>query len=298
MQTQQLQMLIAIAEEGSLRAAARRLGKSQPALTKSLRLLEAEVGTAIFERTARGVLLTPMGARIHRRAVSIAHEVQRLHDDVHQSTGAESGMVSLCVSPVMAHTVIPRAVAAFRQAWPNVRLRLVDGIAPEALVLLREGSIDLLAGPVPLGNLRRGFRIDPLFETRLIIATRATNPLAGARSIGELLHGHWLIIGADKGPGRIFESAFRALGLAPPPARTSSDSLAATLGMLEAMDCYCVMPARLFDLLDRRLALVAVPIVEPLPDVSLGIVTRADAALTPAAADLLQHLRNAAGRTG
>ena len=76
MKLNQLRDLVAIAERGSLRAAARHLQLAQPALTRSIRELEREIGTPLFERRAHGMLLTPMGEALVRR-LSNAFEERR-----------------------------------------------------------------------------------------------------------------------------------------------------------------------------------------------------------------------------
>ena len=74
MKLDQLQHLVAIVEHGSLRAASRRLAVPQPALTRSIRALERELGASLFLRETTGMVLTPIGQRFHARASAIVHE--------------------------------------------------------------------------------------------------------------------------------------------------------------------------------------------------------------------------------
>ena len=69
-----LRDVVAVAERGSLRAAARHLGIAQPAITRSIREIERELGVVLFERRARGVVLTPMGEVFMRRALVMQNE--------------------------------------------------------------------------------------------------------------------------------------------------------------------------------------------------------------------------------
>jgi DNA-binding transcriptional LysR family regulator len=87
MKLHHLRDIVAIAERGSLRAAARHLSVAQPALTRSVRELERELGVALFERRTRGMILTPMGNAFMRRARSILGEMRRARDEVEQLHG-------------------------------------------------------------------------------------------------------------------------------------------------------------------------------------------------------------------
>ncbi|HBT32044.1 MAG TPA: LysR family transcriptional regulator, partial [Pusillimonas sp.] len=82
MRLQQLELLVTLAEQGSLRAAAEVLNITQPALSKSLRRLEEEFGTALVQRSAKGVRLTQVGELLAARAVTVIREVARAHEDI------------------------------------------------------------------------------------------------------------------------------------------------------------------------------------------------------------------------
>ena len=72
---------VAIAEHGSLRAAARHLGIAQPTLTRGLSELERELGAPLFERRSKGMLATPLGEAFVRRATAILNDVRRTRDE-------------------------------------------------------------------------------------------------------------------------------------------------------------------------------------------------------------------------
>ena len=91
MKFNQLRDVVAIAERGSLRAAARHLALAQPALTRSVHELERELGVPLFERRARGMILTPMGEAFVRRASAVLSEVRRARDEVEQLHGGTRG---------------------------------------------------------------------------------------------------------------------------------------------------------------------------------------------------------------
>ena len=115
MKFNQLRDVVAIAERGSLRAAARHLALAQPALTRSVHELERELGVPLFERRARGMILTPMGEAFVRRANAVLSEVRRARDEVEQLHGGTRGRV--VAGPVARRAY--RAAAGGAEAVPR-----------------------------------------------------------------------------------------------------------------------------------------------------------------------------------
>ena len=102
--------VVAIADRGSIRAAARALDLDQPALTRSFAELERELGAPLFERRARGVVPTPLGVAFVRRATSILQEVRRTHDEMAQLQGTGSGKVTVGLSIAAHLALLPAAL--------------------------------------------------------------------------------------------------------------------------------------------------------------------------------------------
>lgn len=291
MKAQYIQILVAIADHGSLRAAAAALGKSQPALTQALRQAEDEVGVAIFARTSRGVALTEIGERILTRARTITSEINRLDEEVAQLRGEQVGAVHVCVSPLAATRIMPRALTLFRRTHPNIDVRLSSGLFPGALRPLREGRTDLLIGPTPPAGMAREITIEHLIETPIQVVTSAESPLLKARSLGELTHAQWIMIGAPGGPGDIFRQPFIDHGLTPPHATTTSESYFGALAMVEHLGAICTFPALLLEEMQKTSRIAPIPIRERIDPLTISLMTRAGHPLTPAADALAMCIR-------
>lgn len=294
MQIQHIRAVVAIADSGSIRAAARRLGKTQPALTKTVRQLEDELKAPVFRRTSQGVVLTEIGRAVLIRARSVAAELQRLDEEVAQLRGGQSGSVSIHVSPVGAVLIIPRAMQHFRRVMPDVEVKIANGLYPAALHPLREGQIDMLLGPAPALSEARDLTVEPLLTSGLSIITRRGGRYAKARSLAELLQARWIVLGGPEGPSHLYADGFRQNGFEPPLATTSSDSLMATMGIIENDDVCCALPSRLSGFFAERHSIVALDLAEKLPDLTISLMTRAGLPLTPAAAQFARHLRQCA----
>ncbi|MFS0851096.1 LysR family transcriptional regulator [Novosphingobium panipatense] len=136
-----LERMIAVYESGSFRKAAKIFGMSQPALTWSIRQLEESLNLALFVRGPRGIKPTDACERLIVRARLIVSEQQRLLAEVERSSQAQA--IELGVHPVMMNARFSRSIARFRQAMPDVALRIVEGYSSELHERLRQGEIDL-----------------------------------------------------------------------------------------------------------------------------------------------------------
>lgn len=291
MKPQHIQVIVAIAEHGSLRAAAKHLRKSQPALTQALRQVEDDLGVALFARTSRGVALTEIGERVLVRARTITSEIARLDEDVAQLRGEQSGAVTVCLSPLAAVRIMPRALTLFRKTYPKIAVHLSSGLYPGALKPLREGRTDLLIGPAPPDNLVRDISVKHLIETPISLVTAAGSPLLQAQSLRDLRDAQWIMIGSPTGPGGTFHQAFLDHGLIPPTALTTSESYFGALSLVESLGAVCTFPELLMDDIRDTWQIATIPIREQIPSLSISLMTRAAHPLTPAASELASCIR-------
>jgi LysR family transcriptional regulator of abg operon len=291
MKVQHIQILVAIADHGSLRAAAAALGKSQPALTQSLKQAEEELGVAIFNRTSRGVEVREIGERVLSRARTIMSEIGRLDEEVAQLRGEQVGAVHVCVSPLAAVRIMPRALTFFRKSYPNIDVRLSSGLFPGALKPLREGRTDLLIGPAPPAGMAHEITIEHLIDTPIQIVTSLDSPLLKARSLRDLTDAQWIMIGAPGGPGDIFRQPFIDHGLKPPHATTTSESYFGALALMESLGAVCTFPQLLLEDVIKTWRIAPIPISETIAPLRISLMTRAGHPLTPAADALAMCIR-------
>lgn len=294
MKLQHIETLVTIADTGSIRSAAERLGKSQPALTKVVRQAEDDLGVALFQRTSRGVVLTEMGERVLTRARTIMGEITRLDDEVSQLRGEQVGAVHVCLSPLAAVKIMPRALALFRKTHPQIEVHLSSGLFPGALKPLREGKTDLVIGPAPPAGMAREITIERLMETPIVVITSPGSPYAGATSLSELTEAPWIMIGAPTGPGDIFRKPFVENGLPPPRALTTSESYFGAISLVETLGAVCTFPLRLLEDMQRSAQIAPIPIREHIDPLQISLMSRAGHPLTPAAEALANAIRRRA----
>lgn len=139
-----LRSLQAVARTGSLSAAARELGYTQPAVSHQIATLEAEVGTALIARSGRGVRLTDAGMALADHAEDLLRRLAAAEEEVAAIAGLRAGRVRLAAFPSGSATVVPPALAALRARHPGVSVSLLEAEPAESLPRLRAGELDLV----------------------------------------------------------------------------------------------------------------------------------------------------------
>ncbi|GAA5519608.1 HTH-type transcriptional regulator GltC [Demequina sediminis] len=138
-----LALLVAIDDEGSLTAAARAVGVSQPAASQQLRTLERRLGTAVALRTPGGFRLTEAGRVLAGHARQILDSASRAESEIAAIAGLHGGTLRLVSFPSAAATILPRAFVSMREAHPDLGFTLREAETAEALAMLRRGECDL-----------------------------------------------------------------------------------------------------------------------------------------------------------
>jgi DNA-binding transcriptional LysR family regulator len=137
-----LQTFFVVAEVGQISEAARRLHLSQPAVTGHIRRLEANLETTLFIRSARGVTLTPLGARLRERLHHVFTELEQVLGELDLSREV-TGIVTLAASTTLARYFVPRIFLRFHQYHPAAALNLIMGNTEQVLDHLREHRVGL-----------------------------------------------------------------------------------------------------------------------------------------------------------
>src|SRR5262252_9368310 len=143
MELRSIQYFVEVADEGSITRTADKIGIAQPALTRHIKQLEAELGTQLLMRLPRGVRLTTSGRDFLDHARSIMLEVARASEHVRSKAQAPRGRVVMGTSPTLAPLLLSRCIARARQQCPSVTLKVVEGFSPQLLDALLMGRLDV-----------------------------------------------------------------------------------------------------------------------------------------------------------
>ena len=294
MKLQHLRDVVAIAEQGSLRSAARRLGTVQPTLTRSLSELERELGAPLFERRSRGMVVTPLGQAFIKRAAAILNDVRRAKDEFEQLKGNAVGSVTIGLSIAAHLRLLPKTLRQFRQRYPKAHLRIIEGFYPTLESDLKDGAVDFYVGPDP------GLSLPPVLQKEVILSggravlCRAKHPLANATSLTQLVQAEWITTSITPRAENEIGDLFKRHGLPEPLLALQCQSALTLLTCLVNSDLLAMAPAQWVESPFAARVLAIIPVREELSAASIIVVKRSAAPLVPAAGFMLDLMRRAA----
>jgi DNA-binding transcriptional LysR family regulator len=294
MKLNQLRDVVAVAERGSLRGAARHLGLAQPAITRSIREIERELGVALFDRHAKGMTLTHMGEVFVRRASSVQGELRRVREEIDQLRGQTTGRIAVGLSTVTHLALLPRTLAAFRARYPDVFLDIAEGLFPQMQTSIEDGQIDFYVGPLPEVQLAKDFAIEKLFDNERLIFGRIGHPLADATSLRDLVGAQWITTSITVQSDAELAPLFARHGLPPPRVQMQAHSALTMIVASANSDLLTMMPKQWGDFTWTGTLLRTINVKETLTAPAMHIVRRTRLPLTPAAEYLCDLLRRAA----
>lgn len=295
-----LELLVAIAEARTMRAAASRLHLSQPALSKMLAEVEAGFGARLFERSPQGLSANALGQAVTYRARVMLAELERGKDEVNAlRTGAEG---VLRVGTLSVTAAVPLAVVRLREHVPAARVQIQEGRVRDMIQRLLDGGLDCVFGAITpellAGGLLSGLQPEVLLEDELCVLAAREHALARKRMLSwsDLHAVPWVVPPRDTLVRQALMTAFLNEGLEPPePAIEVLSSV--TVSRVLRLDPTLVAAVRFEhsrDELDRGgICRLRVAPVMPLP--SLGLYTRRT---TEAPAPLVQAFAQAIRSVG
>lgn len=165
MDLRQLQYFLRVAQLGSFTRASASLSVVQPALSRQIRLLEAELGQVLLHRTGRGVTLTEAGRRLVMHGQRILAQVEHARIDLRDLRDAPVGPITIAVAPSIGPLLALDLVHAFQQRFPLARLTLVEGRSAQVNDWITTGEVDLALNynPIPSAQVE----VEPLVEHAL-----------------------------------------------------------------------------------------------------------------------------------
>lgn len=297
MRLNQIRDFLATVEAGSIRAAARLLSLSQPALTKSLRQLENELGAVLFTRGVRGARPTELGRAFLARARAVSADLQRAREELDQLRGSSAGSLSIGSAPGPALSLLPAALARVRTRWPEAAIRVADVSPSGVLPALREGALDfaVCASVGPLAGAGPEYAVEPLYFNDAAVVARPEHRFARVRRIAALAAAEWVRSGYP-GDSSALPDLFREAGLPPPRYRVDCPSFLMVPELVARTELLAVVPWQIAVREVRAGRLARVPLTEKIPPRQISLYRRADLPLTPIAGQCAEILREEARR--
>lgn len=298
MKLQQLRILLAVAEHGSIHEASRSLHISQPALSKAIAELERELGVTLMSRSVRGVSLTNYGVALVKRASVVEQELRHALEDIESIRGHAEAELNIGFTAVASSGPLPDAMAAFRKRFPNVALRGFELRPQQIQEGLREGRLDLGLISTNSGPGSASFQWEPLFSVGMKLAVRTGHPLRRARRLRPLLDADWLVLDPVDDAGSPLASLMRLHRLEMPRRVVQSASNLLGLQLATKTDLVSMWSDFVFfgtgPLQVVRDALTPLQIQDELPDFRVFLVYRSMDLMTHVCAEFVREVRHCA----
>ena len=172
-----LQLVSAVADLGSLTRAGERLHLTQSALSHQLRDIEERLGTPLFLRIGKRLVLTPAGTRLLASAREVLARLQQAEDDIRQLGGDRAGVLRITTECYTCYHWLPPLLTRYRRRFPRVEVRIDVDATSRPIASLFEGKIDLAIVSSAVGDRRLVLR--PIFQDELLAVVSPAHRLAG-----------------------------------------------------------------------------------------------------------------------
>lgn len=268
-----LQVLVQVADLGSVRRAADAIGMTQPAVTHLLADLESLINAPLFLRHARGMRPTPLAIEL----LPVVRRILTSVGDAAEQTAAlcarSSGVVRVVAIGGGITSLLVRAVPPFSRKHPEVLIQLQEADPQRMGAVVACGDVDLAICREP-GVVPDGWRFVPLLDDRFVVVAGPSHPLARRSKVDlPLLRKEtWLTQPSDTASGVAFESLFSDDDGVPAMRQVSARMPAMMWAMLTAEPLLTLVPASVAQQLLDASQLVEIRLEQPLPFDPLGML--------------------------
>lgn len=210
----QIEVFRAIMVAGSISGAAKLLCVSQPAISRMTSHMESRLGLKLFERIKGRLYPTPEARRLYVEVNAMHQCLQRVNDVATDLIEKTTGALQLVVSPSVAQTLIPTAIARFRNRFPKVRINLVTQTSKQLVQTLLTGHAELGVAMFSLDH--PSIEQKSLYKDRLVAVLPQNHPLAsrGTLHVRDLENADLIGYSADTPFGGLLQQLFATANMA------------------------------------------------------------------------------------
>lgn len=296
MELRQLKYFLSVLEHGGFNRAANACHVTQPALSKSMKALEDELGVELLDRSGGTVAATPYGKVLARAAHRADGELKRAIKEINSMADRGGGKLVVGGGVVLRY-LLPSTRELIRRESPQLELVVLEaGVAVSLLAALARGEVDVAICAPATDDLAPGICHEHLFRDRITVVAHHTHPLAGQSSlrVSDLQPYAWAIPGEQERERQVLERCLYNAGLPPPriAVETSSSALMAQLLQREPLLSY--LPGILLEQDPALGELRAVPVDIPWRERELHLYWREASTTLPAVDSFLRCVREVA----
>lgn len=181
MELHQLRYFVAVAESGGFSKAAKRCFVAQPSLSQQIIKLESELGSKLFDRLGRSVVLTETGKALLPKARLILSEADNIKTGIADQVDSGAGTLTAGIIPTIAPYLLPGSLKRFSETFPEAKLVLNENLTETLIEGVVDLEIDVAIMSLPIEN--KLIASDILFDDPLVLALSPEHPLSNAGEI-------------------------------------------------------------------------------------------------------------------
>jgi DNA-binding transcriptional LysR family regulator len=292
MELRDIEYFVVVAEHCHLGRAAAALGLSQPALSKSLRRLEAALQTKLVRRTRKGVELTLEGSTLLTRARELRVSLKNVVREITEVGEGRVGRLRIGAGLAISEQFLSAAFARILESLPRSNLQVTLSDNDLMIPALRNGELDLIINYHP-PTLPGGLVFEQLFSDRYVLSVAADHPLAKKRrvTLADLADERWALSEPALLPQQRLNEAFRDHGLPPPQIAFESRSAALRLRTVAATRLIDFTSEAVIRQVQRVSRVRTLHVRELSMRRPVGVIYRKETYLPPLVRRMLENLR-------
>jgi len=276
-----------IAETGHVGRAAKKLFRTQPALTGAVRRLEETLGTALFERVGRGIRLTAAGVALQARARALRIASEEAVREIAQLGQGLAGLVRIGTVPTVATFLLPPLCRELLKEAPGVTFKTVIGHDDLLRKELKAGELDIVVSFSARADADLGWHA--IFEDECVVVASRTHPIfRGRPRMKDLLDYRWVLGPQTVATREWLDNAFHSHGLGSPSVQIETNLILLLPPLIEQSNLLSFVSRRH---LARGSPLKEVPIRETTMRRKFAVTYRKDSYLSPAAHRCMEMVR-------
>lgn len=195
MNIRQLKQFVAIAQSGNISRSAKDQNISQPALTRSLKNLEEDLGAELIERRSNGVFLTPFGEHLLDYAHCIVSDSERVRREINAMKSGRRGQITIGVGPAFSSGILAPSLDRLLSSGSRLEVNLVEGFVEDLCSDLRSGALDVVLSLFPANYDLSDLSFQHLCEVESVVVARKDHKLSSVRNVSkhQLAQCNWII---------------------------------------------------------------------------------------------------------
>ena len=287
-----LMQLAAVLDSGGISQGAALLGMTQPAVSRSLSMLEDRIGEPLFVKGRRPLQATPLGLQLAAHGRAILAASRKASDAAQGFVRGTRGLVRVGGVPFFMDAMISKMVAEFQNSEPDVSIQQSYGNLPELSTALTSDQIDLAVVPIGIVDAPKGFEFTEILPGRNIVACSLSHPLLRKRRLqsSDLAEYPWVAPLPGSPLMSDLHAILLAIGMSELNIRYSGGSLLSVINYMAETKALAVLPHSVVFATRKENRITVLPFDIPQPNRSLGLLRLVNAPRSPAVDRFAAHV--------